>query len=139
MFSHILLSYDGSEHSRKAAKLAGDLARHQPESMLTIVCVTDPIPREFQEPYRNELIVERTVAGDQLIDEAIKLAGEDLNLRRELLFGDPAEAIIEVAETRQCDLIVMGTRGRGRLSSLLLGSQTQKVISLAHCPVLAVK
>jgi nucleotide-binding universal stress UspA family protein len=50
-----------------------------------------------------------------------------------------AEAILEVAETCQCELIVMGTRGLGRLGGLLLGSRAQKVISLAHCPVLVVK
>jgi nucleotide-binding universal stress UspA family protein len=77
--------------------------------------------------------------GQQMIDQAIPLIEEGVDIRRELLFGAPAESIITVAETRQCDLIVMGTRGLGPLRSLLLGSQTQKVISLANCPVLAVK
>ena len=139
MFSHILLSYDGSDHSRKAARLAGDMVRCQPESVLTIVCVTDPVPIELQEPYREELIENQTMKGEQLLEEAMKLVGEGVDVRRELLFGEPAETIISVADTRQCDLIVMGTRGLGRLGGLLLGSKTQKVISLAHCPVLAVK
>ncbi|MFH1635561.1 MAG: universal stress protein [Chloroflexota bacterium] len=60
-------------------------------------------------------------------------------LKTEVLEGPPAEAILNVADTRGNDLIVMGTRGRGRLSGLLLGSQSQKVVAHAHCPVLLIR
>jgi len=55
------------------------------------------------------------------------------------LFGHVAETIVDVAETLQCDLIVIGSRGLGVFKSILLGSQTQKVISMSKCPVLVVK
>jgi nucleotide-binding universal stress UspA family protein len=54
-------------------------------------------------------------------------------------FGDPAQEIMTVAQDRQADLIVVGSRGHGRLAGLLLGSVTQKVVSLAHCPVVVVR
>ena len=57
-------------------------------------------------------------------------------IHTELIEGSPAEAIIEVAETRQSDVIVMGSRGMGTLAGLLLGSTSQKVVSHASCPVL---
>jgi nucleotide-binding universal stress UspA family protein len=56
-----------------------------------------------------------------------------------LLFGTPAESILKVAETRGCDLIIMGARGLGLLEMLFLGSQAQKVLSHADCPVLVVR
>jgi nucleotide-binding universal stress UspA family protein len=52
--------------------------------------------------------------------------------------GDPAEQILACADARQADLIALGSRGRGRLAGLLLGSVAQKVVALARCPVLVV-
>jgi nucleotide-binding universal stress UspA family protein len=91
------------------------------------------------EPGFSQLAAERDAAGQRAIDEAAHLVGDGVDIRRELLFGSGAESLIAVAETRQCDLIVMGTRGLGALRGLLLGSQAQKVVSLAPCPVLLVK
>ena len=50
--------------------------------------------------------------------------------------GPPAEAILNLAEVREIDLIIMGTRGLSRLAGVLLGSESQKVISHADCPVM---
>ena len=61
---------------------------------------------------------------------------------RERLGGalDPAEAIIEAARREHADAIIVGRRGRGRgqLAGLLLGSVSQKVVSLAPCTVIVV-
>jgi nucleotide-binding universal stress UspA family protein len=52
--------------------------------------------------------------------------------------GDPAEQIVELAKRLQPYALVIGRRGRGRLEGLLLGSVSQKVVSLAPCPVMVV-
>jgi nucleotide-binding universal stress UspA family protein len=65
-----------------------------------------------------------------------KVPGE---IHTELIEGSPAEAIIDVAETRHSDVIVMGSRGISTLAGLLLGSTSQKVVSHAPCPVLIVR
>ena len=57
----------------------------------------------------------------------------------EMIEGDPSEVIIDVARTRNSSVIVMGSRGLGRLAGLLLGSTSQKVVSHAPCPVLIVR
>jgi len=79
------------------------------------------------------------MAGEEALDEAIQLIGEGVEIQKGILFGPVAETIVDVADTRQCDLIVIGSRGFGVFKSILLGSQTQKVISLSKCPVLVVK
>ena len=53
-------------------------------------------------------------------------------------WGDPAEAILDLARRDKADAIVLGRRGRGRLSRLLMGSVSQKVASLAPCTVVVV-
>ena len=53
--------------------------------------------------------------------------------------GDAAEEIIVQAKGRRADLIVVGSRGHGRLAGLLLGSVAQKVVTHAPCPVLVVR
>ncbi len=53
-------------------------------------------------------------------------------------WGDPAQAIIDAVRQEKADLLVVGRRGRGRLSGLLLGSVSQKLASLAPCKVLVV-
>jgi len=55
------------------------------------------------------------------------------------LQGRPAEAILQAAIAEKADLIVMGTRGLGAVGSLFLGSQSQKVVAEAPCPVLLVR
>ena len=139
MFKKILIAYDGSEHARRAARIAGDMARKQSQTELWLVVVMEPISQDLGAPYSDKLIIKRTHEGEGLLSDARKIIGEDVKVNNELLFASPAESIIEVAENRKCDLIIMGTRGLGSLRGLLLGSQSHKVISLAACPVLAVK
>lgn len=57
----------------------------------------------------------------------------------EVATGHPAEAIVRVALERAADLIVMGTHGRTGLQHVLLGSVAEKVVRLAHCPVMTVR
>jgi len=53
--------------------------------------------------------------------------------------GLPAEEIVRVSQERHCDLIVMGTHGRGGVAHLLLGSVAEKVVRIAPCAVLTVR
>ena len=139
MFTNILLSFDGSKHAQSAARIAGELARKQEKSTLWLVVVEEEVTDMIQEPFSSQMISERTVAGQALIEKAAKIVGEGVDIKKQLLFGDPVEGIMNVAHTRGCDLIVMGTRGLSPLRGLLVGSKAQRVISQASCPVLVVK
>jgi nucleotide-binding universal stress UspA family protein len=139
MFKRILLAYDGSEHSKRAAQLAGEFARKQENAELWLVCVMALIPITLGEPYITEIMDQLTKAGEELMQDAKKIIGDGITIHEELMFGSPAESILEVEKTRNCDLIIMGARGMSGLQNLLLGSQVNKVISHSKCPVLAVK
>jgi nucleotide-binding universal stress UspA family protein len=83
----------------------------------------------------------RVALGERLMDDAKARAREQAvaSVRAVVREGDPATAILNVANEEQADLIVMGRRGLGDLAGLLLGSVSHKVAHLAECACLTVK
>ena len=140
MFNHILLGVDGSVHALHAAKTASELARNMKANILRIVVAFDPVPPYLGEPNLQAAISARMKEADTILQRALEAVGEiPGEVHTEILEGSPAEAILDVANTRKVDLIVMGSRGLGRLRGLLIGSQSQKVVQHAPCPVLIVR
>ena len=140
MFNHILLGVDGSEHALRAAKTAADLARNMKSETLRIVVAYDSVPPYLGEPNMQTAISARMKEAEDILQKAMEVVGEiPGGIHTETLEGPPAEALLDVANTRKCDLIVMGSRGLGRLTGLLIGSQSQKVVQHAPCPVLIVR
>jgi nucleotide-binding universal stress UspA family protein len=140
MFDRILLGADGSEHAQRAAKVAGDLARALKSTEVRIVVAFDPIPAYLGEPNLSQAEAARAKAADEILAKARSALGAiPGEVHEETLAGAPAEAIVQVAKTRNSELIVMGSRGLGRLEGALLGSNSQKVVSHATCPVMIVR
>ena len=144
MFKTIIAAVDGSDHATEALKIACDLAEkyssklhivHTPQAVsdtLIVGYAAVPVPptrEEMQKAGR-----EVTGAAESLVQQA-GLSEFD----SAIIMGDPAHAIVDAAESRDADLIVMGRRGLGSLSGLLVGSTTTKVSQLAPCAVLTVK
>jgi len=69
----------------------------------------------------------------------MKPAGAMVNVDHVLLSGVPATELLQLAEDRHVDLIVLGSHGRTGLARLLMGSVAEQVVRGAHCPVLVVK
>ncbi len=139
MFNKILLAYDGSEHARKAAKIAGTLANKM-QADLWVVIAYDPLPSYLGVPNEQTAIDSRLDKANGEMNDAIGEIGPiEGKLTREILEGPATEAILNVANVRGIELIVMGTRGHSRIEGLLMGSHSQKVLSHAHCPVLVVR
>jgi nucleotide-binding universal stress UspA family protein len=140
MFDLILLGADGSEHAQRAAKVAGDLARALKSKEVRIVVAFDPVPSYLGEPNISQAEAARARAADEILTKTKAALGSvPGEVHDETLAGSPAEAIVQVATTRKSELIVMGSRGLGRLEGALLGSNSQKVVSHAPCPVLIVR
>jgi len=125
----ILLATDGSSHSERAAEAAGQLAKMF-ALPLSVISVLRP---SFDEARR----VEAEMEVDRVREVA---ANEGIEVDSTILGGtDPAATILNYAQQRGADLVVMGSHGRTGLGRLLLGSVAEQVIGKASCPVLLVK
>ena len=140
MFKDILLAVDGSDHALHAARMAAGLANAMNARILRVVVAYEPIPSYLGEPNLQRAIDARLNEAQQILQKAVESLGSiSADIHTELIEGNAAESIIEVARTHKSDVIVMGSRGLGRLSGLLLGSTSQKVVAHAPCPVLIVR
>ena len=140
MFDVILLAVDGSEHGQHAAQVAGDLARAVHARELYVVVASEPVPGYVREPNLSEAIAARKAEAQHILDRAQGMIGTlPARVELQMIEGSISEAILEVANARKCDVVVMGSRGYGRLEGALLGSNSQKVASHAPCPVLIVR
>ena len=134
----VLLATDASEEARLAATTAAELADGT-NSELHVVHVFEPTPT-FLAQTEEEPAELRREARRSLDEEvrAVEEAGgtvEEAHLRQ----GRAEEEIIELAESLGVGLIVMGSRGRGRLRRALMGSVSESVVRHAHCPVTIVR
>jgi nucleotide-binding universal stress UspA family protein len=144
MYRNILVPTDGSDITRHAIDTAINLAKVV-GAKLTVISVKEPFPysaiSEMQPVPPQEFFdaQERlATARVQAASEAAMAAGvECLPLTVEA--AHPWEAITDTAKEQGCDLIVMASHGRRGVSALLLGSETQKVLTHCNIPVLVVK
>jgi len=150
MYTHILLSTDGSDVARNGIKHGIALAKVL-NAKVTVIAVTEPLPIEYWSgygggwtPLRQEVdafdAASKEWAG-KVLGEARAMA-EEIGISAELLHipnAHPATAIIERAKSGGCDLIVMGSHGRRGLKKLFLGSQTSEVLADGSVPVLVVR
>ncbi len=140
MFDKILLAVDGSDHALHAAHIAAEMARGMKPKEFRVVVSYEPIPLYLGEPNMQHAIDNRKKETEEILSKALKEVGElPCEIHTELLEGDPATAIIDVAAVRKSEIIIMGSRGLGRLAGLVLGSTSQKVVAHAPCPVLIVR
>jgi nucleotide-binding universal stress UspA family protein len=145
MYKKILLPIDGSDIARAAALDGVTLAASEGAQAVGMF-VTDPyqiiftfpgyIPVAYPSKKEYEADVNR-IANEHLqaVAEAAAKAGvkwSQMVVSAKL----PDQAIVDTAKAEKCDLIVMGSHGRGGLGQLLLGSVTHKVLTHCHIPVL---
>jgi nucleotide-binding universal stress UspA family protein len=136
--TRILVATDGSREAQLAATTAADLAKstnselhvvHVGELRPTFLAQTEEEPAELQREAQR-LLHEH----ERRVEEAGGTVKE-AHLRQ----GKADEEIIDLAESLGIGLIVMGSRGRGRLRRALMGSVSDSVVRHAHCPVTIVR
>src|SRR6516225_500520 len=141
MFKHILVPTDGSELSKKAIDGAIDLARTVGARVTAYAC----LPQYPYSPYADVVIEppgdfqtrsEREARAHlQEIEAAARSAGVSCESRTSV-HPSPYLGIIEAAESGGCDVIFMASHGRRGLGSLLIGSETQRVLTHTKIPVI---
>ena len=142
MFKHILLPTDGSNLSQAVIQKGVQLAKSIKAKITGISVVPEEkyylyqtgisMQEKDERAKHQKLQANRNLA---VLEKAAKEAGVPCETLCEI--GDhPYETIIRVAEKRGCDLIFMASHGRRGLKGLLLGSETQKVLTHSKIPVL---
>ena len=144
MFTSILIPTDGSEKAVIAASKAVELAKGQ-GAKLTAVVVIDPFPyiglgeaSAFGlQAYLSEAqaMATQSLDGVRAMAEAAGVPFMAETIERSAVF----EGILDAATEQGCDLIVMGSHGRSGVKALILGSETQKVLTHSRIPVLVIK
>ncbi|WBX89479.1 MULTISPECIES: universal stress protein [Achromobacter] len=142
MYKHILIPIDGSSLANSGLEQALALARELGASV-TVLTVYSPFEMPSMETvqfegmrgvYENQA---RELASSYLSEAAGKASTAGVACVTEMRESEsPYQVIVDVAMTRNCDLIAMSSHGRGGMAALLLGSQTQKVLAHSTLPVL---
>jgi nucleotide-binding universal stress UspA family protein len=136
----VVVGYDGSEQSDLALRRGIEEARLR-EGEVRVVHIEDVTPAVLHLPKGvtvNTLDLAETrrekvwAKAAPLLDSEVPISQIDLN-------GYPADELVDYCAEVGADLLVMGTRGRGRLSSTFLGSTSLRALERAHCVVLIAK
>ena len=142
MYAHILISTDGSELSNKALVEGASLAKQLGANVTIVTAVATQEPefvedeligpdqRELQEIAQNE--AKQILASAKQIVESAGVSCRTVSA----IDRRPYEAILDTADSNGCDLIVMASHGRSGIGALLIGSETQKVLTHGKLPVL---
>jgi nucleotide-binding universal stress UspA family protein len=143
-FKRIMLTLDGSPLARQAIPLAVEIAS---EAQAELVLMTAVAPPYLQAPelmgayyaYDEALVAVRDRLKDELGAYAEVLNQHNVAVEPVAVSGLPAEAIVDEAEERKVDLIVMATHGAGGLRRWALGSVADKILHASNTPLLVVR
>jgi nucleotide-binding universal stress UspA family protein len=145
MFRSIVVGTDGSDTATQAMRQAVDLARAL-GAKLELVSAYEPVPAQRLREERRDAPEDLQWAINPLEDVSATLesaadvareAGVTVDVYPRQ--GDPADAILDVAEEREADLIIVGNRGMTGARRFLLGSVPNKVSHHAPCSVLIIR
>lgn len=132
----ILFAYDGSEESRRALRYASRLSERDNVIVLSVATklIEAPSTTQFTEPGHG---LDSVQAGLEDVREIMSDAGVEVEYVSTI--GNPAAEILNTAETRDIELIVLGRRGVHTIERFLMGSVADRVVQHATCDVLVVK
>lgn len=141
MFSKILVPVDGSENSKRAFNYAAYLSKNL-KGKITILHIADAPPTVYVQSQKvlDELLEKYSKAREKVFDEYRELAQkEGVEIKTNVIFGDPGQAIVKFSIEEEFDVIIIGNRGMGHLKEMVMGSVSSTVVHDAKCPVLLIK
>jgi nucleotide-binding universal stress UspA family protein len=145
MFERIVVGTDGSDTARLAVQQATDLAKRV-GAKVDLVSAYEPVPASRLREERQEVPADlaHTVTPSQdvealLTETAAEVQKGGVEVGTFARQGDPADAILDVAEEQKADLIIVGNKGMTGAKRFLLGSVPNKVSHHAPCSVLIIR
>jgi nucleotide-binding universal stress UspA family protein len=142
MFASIVVGTDGSDTATKAVVSSAEVAKGL-GAKLHIVSAYHPVAAHLHtqgDPEGADWNVDENVLVEGVLTEATAaIASFGVELETHAVRGDPAEALIEIAQETNAELIVVGSKGMTGARRFLLGNVPNKVSHHAHCSVLIVR
>jgi len=141
----ILCPTDFSEPSYKALEAANEMAKHF-NAEIILIHILSPVlvyPSASLTPGMTRMPDISDVERDDMAYKSLSMTleekvSEGIKARSIMAKGNPAEEIVRSAKDEKIDLIIIGTHGFTGWRHMLLGSVAEKVVRLAHCPVLTI-
>ena len=138
-YRHVLVAFDASSEAQLALAHAVAMAQVYRAKVALVAVVPPPPLLSWQAPGGMLGIHE---AEQEELEKALREAADgvpdDLSVTTQLLDGDPARELLRLAREGDFDVIVMGSRGRGRVTAALLGSVSNRVMHDAGVPVIVI-
>ena len=145
MFGSIVVGTDGSETAAEAVRQASELAKAV-GAKIHLVSAFEPVGNQRLREERQQApddvqwsINEREDVEDTLEKAAEKVKEHGVEVETSARQGDPADAILDVAEEKNADLIIVGNKGMTGAKRFLLGSVPNKVSHHAPCSVMIIR
>ena len=146
LFSKILVAIDGSDSSMDAADYAIFISKQHNAELLYALHVIHPADADLfgstgEMTTAAYYIIDINKEAQKYLDKVKDKASEkNIQVKTEIIAStNIAGGIVDYAEDKDVDLIVIGTRGKSGFKKILLGSVASKVVTYAHCPVMVVK
>ncbi|MFV8828909.1 universal stress protein [Alkalihalobacterium sp. APHAB7] len=139
MFQQILLAADGSNHSIRAAEKAVQLVKNQANSLVEVIYVINGSTSKADVLRNNGSKQIEEQRRDKLKDIINLLTMEGIKHQVNILRGEPGPTVVQYANEKNFDCLVIGSRGLNALQSMVLGSVSHKVAKRVKCPVMIVK
>lgn len=130
----VMVCHDGSESAQDALEKALTIFKGEKPEVILITVVEPPLDATSVDEESFEKW--RAKRDDDLKKAAEWVAGHGYNVDALLAIGDPRRMILEAAETKAPDVLVVARRGAGMVDKMVLGSVSAYLVRHAHCPVL---
>ena len=136
-FQRILVAFDASPHAEHALNVALSMAGDMRAKLFVLAVIRPPEPAESAE-FHAVLDEGRERFESSFIPVRARAKEREIDLETDVVVGHPAEQILHRADTIQASLIVLGKRSHTILHRWMLGSNSERVLKYAHCPVMIV-
>jgi len=136
-FQRILVAFDASPHAEHALNVALSMAGDMKAKLLVLAVIRPPEPAESAE-FHAVLDEGRERYEKSFVPIRERAKEREIELETDVVVGHPAEQILHRADAIQASLVVLGKRSHTILHRWMLGSNSERVLKYAHCPVMIV-
>jgi nucleotide-binding universal stress UspA family protein len=136
-FQRILVAFDASPHAEHALDVALSMAGDMKAKLFVLAVIRPPEPAESAE-FNAVLEDMRERYERSFVPVRERARQKEIELETDIVVGHPAEQILHRADAIQASLIVLGKRSHTILHRWMLGSNSERVLKYAHCPVMIV-